>query len=83
MKRAFRTTWNGTASIVAAVTPGQARAVTLRSIVDAGYKKPDWKEIKCVRAPEYDGWAAVDETRGCWNEEYVPKDNGDHEKHRP
>lgn len=33
-----------------------------------------WIDIRVVRAPEYDGWAAVDKTGHCWAEENVPKE---------
>ena len=73
MKRAYRTTWNGIVSIVAAESVSQARSRTQCSANDAGYGPVDWCEIAVVRAPEHDGWAAVDATGCCWGESYLPK----------
>jgi hypothetical protein len=74
MKRAWRTTWGGVTSIVAAETPAQAKAITHRSATDAGYG-PVWNDIWAWRAPEHDGWAEVDATGVCWAEENLPKES--------
>ena len=59
MKRAWKTTWCGVASIVAAATRGKAIARTLSSAEEAGYY-PKWKDIRAVRAPEHDDWSHRD-----------------------
>lgn len=60
MKKAYCTTWNGITSIVAAESVSQARSRTQASANEAGYG-PEWCDIRVVRAPEWDEWAAVDE----------------------
>lgn len=70
MKRAYRTTWQGTVSIVAAESVAQAMSRTQASANEAGYG-PRWVDIRVVRAPEYDGWAAVDATGYCWAEDQL------------
>ena len=70
MKRAYRTTWQGIVSIVAAESVAQARSRTQASANEAGYW-PQWIDIRVRRAPEYDGWAAVDATGHCWAEEQL------------
>lgn len=72
MKRAYRTTWNGITSIVAAESRSQAQSRTMLSAANAGYH-PYWNDIRIARAPEYDAWAAVDETMCCWDENNLPK----------
>ncbi len=42
--------------IVAAATSGKARTFLFRSIDEAGYRV-DFRDLRCVRAPEHDGWA--------------------------
>lgn len=58
------------ASIVAARSRGQAIAITLRSAREAGYR-PEWKDVRAVRAAEYDGWAEMDSSGVCWDEQYL------------
>lgn len=70
MKRAYRTTWNGFTSIVAAESVAQARSRTQATAEEAGYG-PRWVDIRVVRATEYDGWAAVDESKHCWAEDQL------------
>lgn len=72
MKLAYRTTWSGIVSIVAAESRARARYATYQSAVSAGYCL-SLLDIAVVRATEYDGWAAVDATGHCWAEENVPK----------
>ena len=68
MKRAYRTTWGGVVSIVAAETVAQARQRTKVSAFGAGYK-PKWTEIRVMRASEYDEWAEGDSSGvACWAE---------------
>lgn len=70
MKRAYRTTWQGIVSIVAAESVAQAR-----SRMQAGANEvdwyPAWVDIRVQRAPEFDGWAAVDATGHCWAEDHL------------
>lgn len=70
MKRAYRTTWNGVTSIVAAESRARARYATYQSAVSAGYCL-SLIDIRVVRAAEYDGWAAVDATGHCWAEDQL------------
>lgn len=72
MKRAWRTTWGGIASIVAATSRGQAISRTLNSAKEAGYQ-PRWQDVKAARAPEFDCWAAADQAGYCRCEEGLPK----------
>lgn len=71
MKRAWRVRLVGVETIVAATTRGRAIALTVRSAQDANYacRFPD---AKCRRAPEHDGWAALDASNACWQEQYLP-----------
>lgn len=78
MKRAYRTTWNGITSIVAADSVSQARAMTERQARSAGYQ-PGWIAIRVVRATEHDAWAAVDSSGRCWDESNLPKINQEKE----
>lgn len=74
MKRAFRTSWGGVESIVAAETRGQAAAKTMAAAKEAGYRVGNsWKGLRVVRAPEHDAWAELDCTGVCWAEENLPK----------
>ena len=68
MKRAYRTTWRGIVSIVAAESVAQARSRTQATANEFGYE-PQLIDIRVQRAPEYDGWAAVDATGHCWAED--------------
>lgn len=72
-KRAYRTVWDGTASVVAARSRGQAVARTLAQIREAGYRAT-FTAVRAVRVPEFDGWAEVDESGVCWDEKYLPRD---------
>lgn len=72
MKRAYRTTWNGVTSIVAAESVSQARARTTASANEAGYGAK-WIEIRVVRAPEHDAWAETTKTGHAWDERFLPK----------
>lgn len=72
MKKAYRTTWGGIESIVAAVSVSKARYRTHVAANGAGYRIK-WNEIRVARAPEHDAWAAVDETMCCWDENNLPK----------
>ncbi len=79
MKVAWRTNWRGTVSICAAETRGKAIAKTIRSIGEAGYitrenKKVVWGQVKATRAPEFDGWAEVDQSGSLWFEDDLPRD---------
>lgn len=56
MKRAYRTTWNGIVSIVAAESRTGARYARYWNAVNAGYCL-SLIDIRVRRAPEYDGWA--------------------------
>lgn len=73
MKRAYRTTWNGITSIVAAESASQARRIAKAS-GSRSWHGPVllWVDIETVRAPEHDDWAAVDSTGRCWDESYLP-----------
>lgn len=74
MKRAYRTTLIGITSIVSAESRGKAIARTLLSAADAGYNvRGKWKEVRAVRAPEHDEWAALDATGVLWAEANLPK----------
>jgi hypothetical protein len=70
MKRAYRTTWKGFTSIVAAESVAQARSRTKACANEVDWY-PAWIDIRVRRAPEYDGWAAVDETGHCWAEDQL------------
>ena len=72
MKLAYRTSLIGITSIVAAETRAKAKAITLRCCIDAGYRAK-FVGVRAVRAPEHDGWAAIDETRHCWEEKLLPQ----------
>ena len=72
MKRAYRTTWNGITSIVAAESVSQAKYRTQISACNAGFG-PKWTAIRATRAPEHDAWAAVDSSECCWDEANLPK----------
>ncbi len=70
MKRAWRTTWNGIVSIIAAETRGQAVSRTLNSACEAGWPAK-FTAVKAVRAPEFDGWAEQDQSKTPWSEEHL------------
>lgn len=70
MKRAYRTTWSGMVSIVAAESVAQARRRVQVMAKDVGWNA-SWIDIRVVRAAEYDGWAAVDATGYCWAEDQL------------
>lgn len=71
MRRAFRTVAADVTSIVAADSRAHAIAITLRSANEVGYRVK-FTEVRAIRAPEHDAWAAVDETRHPWGEKYLP-----------
>ena len=72
---AFRTTFLGITSIVAAETRGKAIASTLKSADSAGYDvRGGWQKVRAVRAPEHDAWAEVDATGVPWDERLLPKE---------
>lgn len=70
MNRAFRTTWSGIESIVAAEDVSHAKLRTMCTARDAGYPAK-WIEIRVRRAPEYDDWAKVTRSIYCVGESYV------------
>ncbi len=72
MKRAYRTTFGGITSIVAAESRGKAIAATANAATDAGYRV-SFPEVKATRAPEHDAWAALDTTWACWDETLLPR----------
>lgn len=57
-KKAYKAEWRGIVGIVAAETRGKARGVVKTSGDDSGYN-PDWREIRVIRAPQFDKWAAT------------------------
>jgi hypothetical protein len=68
-KVAWRTTWGGITSVVAAGTAGKAKAVTVRAAREVYPRKQvKFETVRAVRAPEYDGWAELDSTGRCWEE---------------
>lgn len=72
MKRAYRTTWNGIVSIVAAESERHACKRTRFYLAFASRETKD-SDIRVVRAPEWDEWAASDTSGCCWNEANLPK----------
>lgn len=72
MKRAWRTTACGIASIVAADTRAKAVEITYRSALDANFHRVKWTDVRAVRAPEHDAWAEADASGACWEENLLP-----------
>ena len=72
MKLAYRTTWSGFVAIIATESAAKAKRKMQLQAEEANMDAK-WIDIRVVRAPEYDGWAAVDKTGHCWAEENVPK----------
>ncbi len=70
MKKAYRVWWRGIAGIVAATSPGQARAKMVRQGQDAGYK-PKFPDVTAKRVPQYDEWAEQDQSGYPWSEEHL------------
>ena len=61
------------AAIVSADSRGQAVAIGLRSLHEAGYKSYCFTDVRCVRIPKHDLWASVDATRTPWTESLLPR----------
>lgn len=72
MKRAWRTELIGIRSIVAAISQGEARSITLRCSREANYQAK-FTDVIALRAKEHDAWAAVDATGNCWDESLLLK----------
>jgi hypothetical protein len=72
-KRAYRTVLWGFASIVSARSRGQAIARTLAAYRET-LRTAEWKDVKCRRAPEFDGWAELDESGSPWDAAARPVD---------
>lgn len=69
--KAWRVTWKGIVSIVVGVNSSAVRGKMVRHAKDVGYQ-PRFFDVRAVRAPEYDAWAAT--TRyGCVDEEFVKR----------
>jgi hypothetical protein len=73
VKKAYRTKFMGCTSIVAAEKRSQARYLTFKAAEEAGWRVKLTEPMTIRRAPEFDGWAEVDETRRCYSECYLPK----------
>jgi len=72
VKKAFRTTWGGVTSVVAAESAAKARAVTVRAALEVYTRKQvRFVDVKVRRAAEYDEWAAADTTGHCWDEKIL------------
>lgn len=71
MRRAFRTSCFKIDSIVAATSASKARYRTYLSASEV-FMNVKITDIRVVRAPEHDEWAAVDETNHPWGEAYLP-----------
>lgn len=76
MKKSYKSTWRGIISIVAAETPGQARARTVKSFLDANYEG-SFTEVTVQREPKFDAWAAVDESQHAWDEQELLRRHGE------
>lgn len=73
MKRAYRVTWGGIVSIVAAETRGKAGARVMQSVREVyDPRQATWNSLRVVRAPEHGAWAEVDVTLWPWHEESLP-----------
>lgn len=70
MKLAYRTTWRDIVFIVAADSVAQARSQMQADANEVDWY-PAWVDIRVRRAPEFDGWAAVDATGHCWAEDQL------------
>ena len=58
--RAFRVECAGIVAVVFSQSPGKARYAAARSAHDAGYlRSPNPAEVRCTRAPEFDGRSGV------------------------
>lgn len=57
--------------IVAAETRSQAVRRVMLSVWECyrgGKNGVKWTDARAVRAPQYDSWAEVDESKHCWDE---------------
>lgn len=59
-------------SVVSAYSRGQAIAIGLRSLHEAEYRSYRFTDIRCIRMPKHDVWAALDQTGHCWDEKLLP-----------
>ena len=70
IRRAWRAVAIDVACIVSATTRAAAIYLVKRSAHEAGYSV-GFGDVRAVRAPEYDQWAATDKGTQCWGEEYL------------